>query len=343
MALSCFAQEYSLPRSIVAQNETTNPVSIVTSFQQNNNGYYYQTNMYSSGVKNTTGDFVFYSFNKKGKTAHFYTTNAHGSLSLDKANVKFFSGIAKQNNIPCLEGMELSLKQTDIEENLKHHYNLLNDSVKQVRILERQKFVADSLRKVELDSIKAVQDSIEQARKDSLQRIADKHYLDSLTNVLDSIKNLMKIEYEKNKEFGKKYCVKIYGVDWHSNSVGGISIKYNLINYSPHKIKYVTFNATFYNAVGDKCYASGEGTNCQRKGIGPVEAFPKTFDEFTEKVIDDGEYDWIASWEFDNRLFYARNAERVKLTSVTIEFWDGHRTTLSGNNLKVEYKYEGGY
>lgn len=342
VAALCSAQEYTVPRNIIAQSEATNPISLTTTFQQANTGYYYQTNMYTSGVKNTTGDFNFYSFNKKGKTAHFFTSNAHGYISLDKANLKFFTGIAKQNNIPCLEGIELSMKQSDIEEQIKQHYEVLNDSVKQVRILERQKFVADSIRKAEIDSIKAVQDSIERARRDSLKLIAEKQHLDSLMNALDSINNLMKIEYNKHKDFGKKYCVKIVGVDWSSNSVGGISIKYGLINYSPHKIKYVTFNATFYNPVGDKCYASGEGSNCQRRGIGPVEAFPKTFEEYRDNILSE-DYEWIASWEFDNRLFYARNAERVKLTSVTIEFWDGHRTTLSGNNLKVEYKYAGGY
>lgn len=119
---------------------------------------------------------------------------------------------------------------------------------------------------------------------------------------------------------------------WNMDSAGGITVNIQFTNCSPQKIKYVYFRGYFLNAVGDRCRNDiTRSTEWKYRGVGPLNPLPKTLggDNYIHKVY----------WDFGNPKFYSTIADKFRLSSVTIEYMNGGKTTLSGAELKKRVKY----
>ncbi len=119
---------------------------------------------------------------------------------------------------------------------------------------------------------------------------------------------------------------------WTMDSAGGIAVDIAFKNGTSQKVKYVYFNGYFLNAVGDKCRNEINGsTEWKCRGVGPVNALPDS-----PYYIY---YDHIAHWHFCNPRFYSTIAKTFRLSSVTIEYMNGKKTTVSGAELKKRVRY----
>ena len=119
---------------------------------------------------------------------------------------------------------------------------------------------------------------------------------------------------------------------WNMDSAGGITVNIQFTNCSPQKIKYVYFRGYFLNAVGDRCRNDiTRSTEWKYRGVGPLNPLPKTLggDNYIHKVY----------WDFGNPKYYSTIADKFRLSSVTIEYMNGGKTTLSGAELKKRVKY----
>ena len=102
------------------------------------------------------------------------------------------------------------------------------------------------------------------------------------------------------------------------NSVHGIEPHICIVNNSNKKIKYVDFNACFYNAVGDKVRNEiGNGLQAKLQITGPIKAWG------TET------YDW-------EPVFYNNTVQRMYVKSATVTYMDGSKKTFS---VKKSFNY----
>jgi hypothetical protein len=181
--------------------------------------------------------------------------------------------------------------------------NLPSDSdPKVLLVLKEQSVIVDSLRAIE---------SVEEDRKTE-------------ETIVKRIQ-----EYKENQPFI------IDEISWSSNSVGGIYVSLNITNCANQTIKYVTFQGYFLNAVGDKCRNEiGGSTIWKVRGVGPIGPSPTTIDNNYERIQK-----CKASYDFDDLTFYSRSANTFRLSSVTVEYTNGRKLTLSGANLDKHVRY----
>ena len=119
---------------------------------------------------------------------------------------------------------------------------------------------------------------------------------------------------------------------WSMDSAGGIEVDITFTNCSSQKVKYIYFRGYFLNAVGDRCRNEiTRSTEWKYRGVGPIDPFPKS--------ADDSSYGHRHTYFFGNPLFYSSIAKTFRLSSVTIEYMNGKKTTLSGAELKKRVKY----
>jgi hypothetical protein len=119
---------------------------------------------------------------------------------------------------------------------------------------------------------------------------------------------------------------------WSMDSAGGIEVDITFTNCTAQKVKYVYFRGYFLNAVGDKCRNDITGsTEWKYRGIGPIDVMPKE--------LQKNYYTNVEFWRFGNPKFYSTIAHSFRLSSVTIEYMNGRKTTLSGAELKKRVKY----
>lgn len=124
--------------------------------------------------------------------------------------------------------------------------------------------------------------------------------------------------------------IEVFG--WSMDSAGGIEVDITFTNCSSQKVKYVYFRGYFLNAVGDRCRNEiTRSTEWKYRGVGPIAPFPKS--------ADDSSYGHRHTYFFGNPLFYSSIAKTFRLSSVTIEYMNGKKTTLSGTELKKRVKY----
>lgn len=118
---------------------------------------------------------------------------------------------------------------------------------------------------------------------------------------------------------------------WDTNSVGGVSIYMSVTNCSPSQtIKYISFQGYFTNAVGDKCYNEiGGGTTWKARGIGPIGPRPTSLENFDARIDN-----CRGNYSFEDISFYARTAQYIHVTTITIQYMSGKTITLSGERLK---------
>ena len=109
----------------------------------------------------------------------------------------------------------------------------------------------------------------------------------------------------------------------------------DITNCANQTIKYVTFQGYFLNAVGDKCRNEiGGSTIWKVRGVGPIGPSPTTIDNNYERIQK-----CKASYDFDDLTFYSRSANTFRLSSVTVEYTNGRKLTLSGANLDKHVRY----
>lgn len=181
--------------------------------------------------------------------------------------------------------------------------NLPSDSDPQVLlVLKKQSVIVDSIRAIE---------RVEEDRK-------------TKETIVKRIQ-----EYKENQPFI------IDKISWSSNSVGGIYVSLNIINCANQTIKYVTFQGYFLNAVGDKCRNEiGGSTIWKARGVGPIGPSPTTIDNNYERIQKCN-----ANYDFDDITFYSMSANTFRLSSVTVEYTNGRKITLSGANLNKHVRY----
>ena len=135
--------------------------------------------------------------------------------------------------------------------------------------------------------------------------------------------------YKKNTPFI------ISDISWTANSVGGIEVSLSITNCTGQTIKYVTFQGYFINAVGDRCRNDiGGSTTWKARGVGPIGPCPTTADNYYDRKNNCG-----ARYSFDDLTFYTRVAHTFRLSSVTVEYINGRKVTLSGSNLNKHIRY----
>lgn len=152
--------------------------------------------------------------------------------------------------------------------------------------------------------------------------------LESLKGLNDFITGRIDV-YKKNNPFV------ISDISWTANSVGGIEVSLSFTNCTGQAIKYVTFQGYFINAVGDKCRNEIDGSTIWKaRGVGPIGSCPTTADNYYERYRN-----CEASYDFDNLTFYPRVGDSFRLSTVTVEYTNGRKMTLSGANLNKHVRY----
>ena len=115
------------------------------------------------------------------------------------------------------------------------------------------------------------------------------------------------------------------------DSAGGNEVTIKFTNCSSLKIKYVYFTGYFLNAVGDKCRNEiNRSTVWKYTGVGPISRIPNTPDRFGSYI----------KYFHSDPLFYSKNARKFRLSSVTIEYMNGKKIVLTGEELDVRVDYD---
>lgn len=116
------------------------------------------------------------------------------------------------------------------------------------------------------------------------------------------------------------------------DSAGGNEVTIKFTNCSSLRIKYVYFTGYFLNAVGDKCRNEiNRSTVWKYTGVGPISRIPNTPDRFGAYI----------KYFHSDPLFYSKTARKFVLSSVTIEYMNGIKKVLTGDELdtRVDYDY----
>lgn len=111
------------------------------------------------------------------------------------------------------------------------------------------------------------------------------------------------------------------------NSADGVDVKIAWINSSPKTIKYITFDVIPYNAVGDivSCRIRNE-SNRRLKSTGP----------FATGEGDAYYSDYLNKWYGGiwETVWYNNTVVRLEFDKIEIEYMDGTKEALSGDELK---------
>lgn len=168
--------------------------------------------------------------------------------------------------------------------------------------------------------------------------------LERQSNIVDSLNairyaeaNRKKTEYiiQQIQEYKNNQPFIIDEISWRANSVGGIYVSLDFLNCTNQTIKYVIFQGHLLNAVGDKCVNEIDGSTIWKaRGVGPIGPCPTTIDNNFERFQK-----CKASYDFDDPTFYTKSANTFGLSSVTVEYTNGRKITLSGVNLNKHVRY----
>lgn len=178
----------------------------------------------------------------------------------------------------------------------------------------------------------AQKEAEEKARADEQERLRAAAEAERKASVEREAAAKVKIK-EEEIAFLQSYAPAFIEIEgWNKDSANGIAVDIAFKNGVTQKVKYVYFKGFFLNAVGDKCRNEINGTTEWKcRGVGPVDALPDS-----PYYIY---YDHIAHWHFSNPRFYSATANTFRLSSVTIEYMNGKKTTLSGTELKKRVRY----
>lgn len=275
---------------------------------------------------NTAQDFKVVSFNKKYKAGIAYNDYCIVEFYATEEQTK----LIKQCGIKDLQQKDLIEYKNQIYTVKNNIYNTAYTKYRTDSISLRESFVKDSL-DVRLsfvnDSIKNYQAYVSDSLKEREEYVTLTLTVDSMRKEFES-KKVIKAKRDKEFWASKGSPVALNMVWWSSNSVGGITAKFEVLNLSKKTIKYVAITGYFKNAVGDRVYNQvGRGSSYTVRGIGPIGPAPTSFDEFAMFADATGTY------EFDDCFFYSRTADKIEVSSVKLTYTDGTTQTVSGKVL----------
>lgn len=223
---------------------------------------------------------------------------------------------------------DFKIKQQKIYSAINRYYDRLADIYDRKifvkdSIEKRQEFIADSIQKRE----RFIRDSIakvEKRRQDSIKWTRQEEQRE--LKILEDIET-----YEQKDPF-------ILDVmSWMVDHEITMSLNVRFTNCSRKVVKYVTMKGRFYNRVNDPVRELWKGGYEWRAvGIGPLYPAPRTLEEYEDPQ---GKYEGKSN--FNNLYyFYDRNVvSTIKVTSVTIEYMDGTKRTITGKELQKHVIY----
>ncbi|EJA9197149.1 hypothetical protein FXI35_004889 [Escherichia coli] len=111
----------------------------------------------------------------------------------------------------------------------------------------------------------------------------------------------------------------------YPNSAGGAGVVIDFVNTSGKAIKYVSFNMTPFNSVGDEVASEIDGLKeKQVRLVGPIENGFDTKGMFNSMLSSPGRF---------NNVWYNQTIVCSKINSIKIEFMSGDAVSISGVNL----------
>lgn len=285
---------------------------------------------YPSKVEfNLTQDFKVLSFNKKYKSGVAY--NDYFIVFFNATDAQ--SKLIKDCGIKDLQEKDRIEYENQIYAIKNNIFNIAYSKFKTDSINKREVFVSDSLAKREKyvnDSIKSYQAYVNDSLKEREEYVSLTLQVDSMRTEFESTRA---VKAKRDKEFwaSKGSPVALNMVSWSSNSAGGITAKFEVLNLSKKTIKYVAITGYFKNSVGDRVYNQvGHGSTYTVRGIGPIGPAPTSFDEF--ELFSDA----MGSYDFDDCFFYSRTANNIEVSSVKLTYTDGTTQTVSGKVLEKQ-------
>lgn len=237
----------------------------------------------------------------------------------------------KKSGIKDIKEKETEKYDIQIESIKRSIYNNVYSKFQADSIVKREQFIKDSLahrNKFVEDSIKCYQAYVKDSLKEWDEHVRLMLTVDSMRTEFEGQKTV-KAKIDKQFWGSKGSPVAINMVYWDSNSVGGITAKFEVFNLSKKTIKYVAITGYFKNAVGDRVYNQiGSGSTYTVRGIGPIGPAPTSVDEI------DLFSDAVGTYEFDDCFFYSKTANTIEVSSVKLTYTDGSTQTVSGKILE---------
>ena len=291
-------------------------------------GYY--TSKERGDIVNVGDTITIYAFHKSMDWTFIYNQKKAGYISGIKAlDKQLYKQIKKAKVWDYHENSnEIKIKEREIFSSITSYYNHLADA------FDREMFVKDSLEKRN----KFIADSIQKREKyvrDSLAKV-EKHRQDSIKWVeqQEQIELNKRIEIETYK-YMDPFLMDV--TSWFVDNEITMSLNIRFVNCSNKIAKYVTFKGRFLNRVHDPVRELWKGGyTWSATGIGPMYPAPRSIEEYENPQ---GKYEGKIG--FTNLYyFYPRNAvSYIEVTSVTIEYMDGTKRTITGNELKKRVMY----
>lgn len=322
LSLPLYSQELSIVASqtYYLHDNTPNPYF--------SRGHY--TSQERGDIVNKGDTITIYAYHRSMDWTFVYNQKKTGYISGIKAlDKQLYKQIKKAKVLEYHENHDaFRNKQQEVVLAIDNYYNRLADA------FDKEMFVKDSLEKRN----KFIADSIQKRERfvrDSLAEV-EKHRQDSIKWK----------EQQEQKEFNKHIEIEMYKfmdpflMDvkyWSVDHEVTMSLGIQFVNCSKKIIKYVTFKGRFLNRVFDPVKELWKGGyTWSATGIGPIYPAPRTPEEYEHPQ---GKYD--GKIEFENLYyFYPRNvASIIEVTSVTIEYMDGTKRTVTGNELKKRVMY----
>jgi len=153
---------------------------------------------------------------------------------------------------------------------------------------------------------------------DSIEKIAIDSNNQMKTDSLNKSDSIRKVYAELNRTNAIKNSIRVTSCSLSEpNSAGGCDANFHYINKSGKTIKYVTFDASSKNAVGDIVTSEiGSESTFSGKDTGPV-----------KNGRSGG-----GSWDC---VIYNWSAKRMVVNSIDIEYMDATTIMISGKDLKL--------
>lgn len=122
---------------------------------------------------------------------------------------------------------------------------------------------------------------------------------------------------------------------WDMDSEGGIETSYSVVNATVKRIKYVYITSCFLNSVGDVCTSDFGERYMKQRLIGPIG--PRPTDKDNIDVVLDKLSKCSGTYSFDTPSFYCSVADKMKVVSIKVQYFDGTVKVYKGNQIKEVY------
>lgn len=155
------------------------------------------------------------------------------------------------------------------------------------------------------------------------QTILDKEAADKKAKEEKEAAEAAKSAQDKAREVLRIYSAYISDID----SAGGVDVTIAWQNKSVNTVKYISFQVEAINAVGDNVSCEIRGSkygNLQDTGPYATDEGDFNYSEYTNEYYG-------ATW---GEVWYNSTAKTVNIIKIEIEYTDGTKTTLSGNEIE---------